>query len=221
MYAEMIRLILSGVWLTVLIFAAVIVLALPLGFLVTLLLRSRVTPLRGLARAYVYVIRGTPLLLQLIFFFYGLYYIPVVGPWISMYLGREEAAILAFVINYSAYFAEIFRGGMNAVDRGQYEASQVLGLTRFQTTVHIAIPQMLRVVLPALTNESVTLVKDSALIYAVGLLDILGRTKDAVNLYASAVPYIFAGILYLALTSLVTLIYRRIETRFRSNVINK
>lgn len=198
---------------TLVLFAFVIVCALPLGFGVTMLSRCKFKPLSWLARGYIYVVRGTPLLLQLLFFCFGLYYIPVIGPTI-MIQNRFAAAVVAFIINYSAYFAEIFRGGLLAVDKGQYEAAQVLGLNRFQTMIKIIIPQMIRVCMPTLNNEAVTLIKDTALLYAVGVVEILSQAKTIVNGSMNISAYLGAAIIYLVLNTILSFGLKRLEKKF-------
>lgn len=156
--------------------------------------------------------RGTPLLLQLLFFVFGLPLIPVIGEYLVM--DRFAAATLAFVLNYAAYFAEIFRGGLLSIDKGQYEAAQVLGLNKWQTTTRIVIPQMIRIALPALANESVTLVKDTALLYAVAVPELLHFAQTAVNRDFTIVPFVMAGVIYLLITAVLTLVFKWLERRF-------
>ncbi|MBQ3034089.1 MAG: amino acid ABC transporter permease [Deferribacterales bacterium] len=206
---------LVGAQTTVLTFIIVIILSLPLGFLVTLAARCPFKPLSWAANFFIYVIRGTPLLLQLLFIYFALPLIPVIGKYLV--LERFTAACLGFVINYSAYFAEIFRGGLLAISKGQYEAAKVLGLGRFQTTFYIIIPQMLRVSLPAISNESITLVKDTALLYAVSVPEVLHVAKAAVNRDASILPFFIAALIYLLMILVLTVLFRRIERRYNFN----
>lgn len=204
---------LEGLVVTVELFAVVLVLALPLGLLITLVARCRVAPLRWIARAYIYVIRGTPLLLQLFFIYFGtkIIYTNLTGEMLNM--GRMTAAVLGFVLNYAAYFAEIFRGGLLAIDKGQYEASKVLGLSRWQTMLRVIFPQMFRVALPSVTNESVTLVKDTSLLYAVSVPEILHYAKVAVNRDSDITAFIIAAIIYLIFNTIVTLVFKLIEKK--------
>ena len=170
-------------------------------------------PLAWLANAYIYVMRGTPLLLQLLFICFGLPMLPVVGEYLVM--DRFTAACLGFVLNYAAYFAEIFRGGLLAVDRGQQEAAQVLGLSRWKSMTLVIIPQMFRVALPAVANESVTLVKDTALLYAVAVPELLHFAQTAVNRDSSITPLFLAGVIYLLMTAVLTLLFKWLERRFK------
>ncbi|MFF2498399.1 amino acid ABC transporter permease [Peribacillus sp. NPDC058075] len=204
---------LEGAQMTVLLFLIAIVLSIPLGFLLTLAVRSKIKPLAWLANTYIYLMRGTPLLLQLLFICFGLPMIPVIGEY--MVLDRFVAACLGFILNYAAYYAEIFRGGLLAIDKGQYEASQVLGLTKWQTMRKIILPQMFRVALPAVSNESVTLVKDTALLYAVAVPELLHFAQTAVNRDFTIVPFFLAGIIYLIMTLILTGFFKFLERRFK------
>jgi len=204
---------LEGAKMTILLFFIALIVSIPLGFLLTLAVRSRMKPLSFLAQAFITVIRGTPLLLQLLFFVFGLPMIPGVGEYLV--LDRFVAATLAFILNYAAYFAEIFRGGLLAIDKGQYEAAQVLGLNRFQTTTKIILPQMFRIALPAVANESMTLVKDTALLYAVAVPELLHFAQTAVNRDFTIFPYFLAGVIYLLITLLLTFFFKWLEKRFK------
>mgnify|MGYP001439546621 FL=1 len=204
--------ILEGAKVTVLLFVIAIITSIPLGFIVTLMVRSRWKLLSLLAQVFIYLMRGTPLLLQLLFFVFGLPLLPIVGEYLV--LDRFVAATLAFILNYTAYFAEIFRGGLLAIDKGQYEAAQVLGLNRFQTMVRIILPQMIRTVLPPVANESITLVKDTALLYAVAVPELLHYAQTAVNRDFTIIPFFIAAIIYLLMTLGLTLFFKFLEKRF-------
>ncbi len=203
---------LQGAKITVLVFFVVIIASLPLGFIVTLLGRSKFKPLSFLITIYITIMRGTPLILQLIFVFYAVPQIPVIGKYLV--LDRIPAALLAFTLNYAAYFAEIFRGGLLAIDKGQSEAAKVLGFNKVQTFIHIIIPQMIRVTLPALSNESITLVKDTSLLTVISIAEISYVAKTAVTRDASVTPLLIAGILYLLLILILTIVLRLIEKKF-------
>jgi polar amino acid transport system permease protein len=204
---------LEGAQMTILLFFIAIIVSVPLGFLLTLAIKSSIKPLSLLAQGYVYIMRGTPLLLQLLLICFGLPMLPLVGEYLV--LDRFVAACLGFVLNYAAYFAEIFRGGLLAIDKGQYEASQVLGLSKWQTTTRIILPQMVRVTLPAIANESVTLVKDTALLYAVAVPELLHYAQTAVNRDFTIVPFFVAGLIYLVMTLFLTFIFKGIERRYK------
>lgn len=203
---------LHGAQTTIALFLIAFVLSLPLGMLLTLAAKSRFRPLAALAKGYIYVMRGTPLLLQLLFICFGLPVLPVIGEYLVF--DRFTAAGIGFVLNYAAYFAEIFRGGLLAIDRGQYEAAQVLGLSRWQTMTRVIIPQMIRVALPAISNEAVTLVKDTALLYAVAVPELLHFAQTAVNRDFTIVPFFVAGVIYLLMTLLLTWLFKGLERRF-------
>jgi len=204
---------LEGAQVTVLLFLIAIAVSIPLGFVLTLAVRSNIKPLAWFANGYIYLMRGTPLLLQLLFFVFGLPLLPIVGEYLVF--DRFAAACLGFILNYAAYFAEIFRGGLLSVDKGQYEASQVLGLNKWQTMTRVILPQMFRVALPAVANESVTLVKDTALLYAVAVPELLHFAQTAVNRDFTIVPFFFAGIIYLMITLVLTLFFKWLERRFK------
>lgn len=204
---------LEGAQMTILLFFIAIIVSVPLGFLLTLAVKSSLKPVSLLAQGYIYVMRGTPLLLQLLLICFGLPMLPVVGEYLV--LDRFVAACLGFILNYAAYFAEIFRGGLLAIDKGQYEASQVLGLSKWQTTTRIILPQMFRVTLPAIANESVTLVKDTALLYAVAVPELLHYAQTAVNRDFTIVPFFVAGLIYLIMTLVLTFIFKGIERKYK------
>lgn len=204
---------LEGAQVTILTFFIVILISIPLGFLFTLGVRSRFKPLSWLIQSYIYVMRGTPLLLQLLVICFGLPMLPVVGQYLVF--DRFLAAVIGFILNYAAYFAEIFRGGLLAIDKGQYEAAQVLGMNRWQTMTRIILPQMFRVTLPAVTNETITLVKDTALLYAVAVPELLHYAQTAVNRDFTIVPFFLAGLIYLLITLVLTFVLKRIELRVK------
>lgn len=203
---------LQGAKMTILVFFVVIIASIPLGFFVTLLGKSKFKPVSWLVNIYITIMRGTPLILQLFFVYFALPYVPLIGPYIE--LDRLQAALTAFILNYAAYFAEIFRGGLMAIDKGQYEAAKVLGFNKIQTFINIIIPQMIRVSLPALSNEAITLVKDTSLLYVISIAEISYVAKTAVTRDASVFPLVIAGAFYLLLILILTIILRLIEKKF-------
>jgi polar amino acid transport system permease protein len=203
---------LQGMVITLSVFAVTIVCSLPLGFMFTLMARSRIKPIKSLAKGYIYVVRGTPLLLQIMFVYFGLPLLPVVGDYLIF--GRFTAACLAFCMNYAAYFAEIFRGGLLAIDKGQYEAAKVLGLTKIETMIRVVIPQMIRVCLPAISNETITLVKDTALVTVIGVAEILHYAKTAVNRDGDTFAFLVAAALYLLINFVITMVFKKLETKY-------
>ena len=194
----------QGAALTLQIFFWTLVGSLPLGILVSLGLTSKIKPLKWVLEIYVWLMRGTPLLLQLIFVFYGL---PIIG----IVFERYDAALVAFILNYAAYFAEIFRGGFQSVDQGQFEAARVLRLSYWQTLRKIIIPQVIKIVIPSIGNEVINLLKDSSLVYVIGLGDLLRAGNVATSRDVTLVPLMLVGLIYLILVGICTLILRQVE----------
>lgn len=199
--------ILHGAEITLKIYVVTIIFSIPLGILCAMGKLSKIKPLRWLLEIYTWVLRGTPLLLQLFFVYFGL-------RTMGIDIGREMAAYIAFVINYGAYFTEIFRAGIQSIDRGQYEAAKALGMNYRQTMKSIVIPQAIKVVLPPTGNEAVTLIKDTALCSVIALADILRNSKAMVSKHASIEGFIIAAILYLIMTFVIINIFKYIEKRF-------
>ena len=197
----------EGLITTLEVFGLTLLLSVPLGICIALCRLTKVKLISDITQLYIWIMRGTPLLLQLIFVFFGL---PIVG----INLDRFTAALIAFVLNYGAYFGEIFRCGIEAVDVGQYEAAEVLGLTPAQTFMRIILPQMIKMVLPPVANEVITLVKDTSLVYVVGLGELLRAGKIASNRDASLTPLVVVAIFYLLLTAVLTKIFKRLEERY-------
>ena len=204
---------LVGAQTTILLFIIAIVVSIPLGFALTLALRSSIKPISWLAQIYIYVMRGTPLLLQLLIITFGLPMIPVIGEYLI--LDRFVAATLGFILNYAAYFAEIFRGGLLGIDKGQYEAAKVLGFNKWQTTRKVILPQMFRIALPSVANESITLVKDTALLYAVAVPELLHFAHTAVNRDFTIITFFVAGVIYLIMTIILSMFFKWLEKRFK------
>ena len=163
-----------------------------------------------LCKTYVWIFRGTPLLLQLFFFYY---FFPLVldMPGMSVFV----TVLLTFVLNYAAYFAEIYRGGINSIDIGQYEAAHSLGLSRRQTMMDIIMPQTMKAILPPVVNEAITLVKDTALASTLPIIDLMKATNSAVNRTSDVTPYFFAAVIYLLMTFVLSLLARRLEKYFK------
>lgn len=190
------------------IFFLTLLFSLPLGLLVCVGRTSRIRPLSIFIRLYISVMRGTPLMLQLLVVYFGPYYIFNIQ--ISMAY-RFYAVILAFVINYAAYFAEIYRGGFQSIPQGQREASHVLGYSKTQTFFVILIPQMFRRVLPSITNEVITLVKDTSLAFAIAYTEMFTIAKQLASAQASVMPYIIAGVFYYIFNFVVAMIMEYME----------
>lgn len=198
---------LQGAIETLKLFFLTLIFALPLGLPVALGSNSKFLPVKWLSRCYVWIFRGTPLLLQLFFVYFGL---GVMG----IRFDRFTAAILAFVLNYAAYFAEIYRAGIQSIDYGQHEAAKTLGFTPWKTMKHIVLPQAFAQIIPPVCNETITLIKDTALVTAIGVAELLKAAKDAVNRDVDPAAYFWAALIYLILTFTLTMLYQKIEKRF-------
>ncbi len=198
---------LAGTQQTFIIFCLTLLFALPLGLPIAFGGMSRFSPLRWLAKAYVWVFRGTPLMLQIFFFFYCL---PLFVP---LKMDRLTTAVFTFVLNYAAYFAEIYRGGIQSIERGQREAAKSLGFTGWQTMRLIVIPQALRRIIPPVSNEVITLIKDTALVYVIGVPELLKAAKDANNRDVNPTAYFVAALIYLLFTFVLTVASQRLEKR--------
>lgn len=198
---------LSGAGLTLKLFFWTLIGSLPLGIIVSLGLTSRFKILKAILGFYVWIMRGTPLLLQLIFVFYGL---PIVG----IVFQRYDAALFAFILNYAAYFAEIFRGGLQSIDSGQFEAARLLNLSYGQTIRKIVIPQVVKIVIPSIGNEVINLVKDSSLVYVIGLGDLLRAGNVATTRDVTLVPLVLVALIYLLMVGVCTFILRKVESRY-------
>ncbi|WP_067782481.1 amino acid ABC transporter permease [Actinomyces vulturis] len=196
----------SGLLIVLETFAITLLASLPLGLVVAAGRMSSFAPLRWISQAYIALMRGTPLLLQLIFVYYGL-------PNVGIVFDRLPAAIFAFILNYAAYFAEIYRGGLEAIPRGQYEAARTLGFDRITTYRRIILPQLVKRVLPPISNEIITLVKDTSLVYAIGVVDMMRVTQQEMNKTASLVPLIYSGGAYLLIVVILTFFLQRAEKR--------
>lgn len=206
---EILPSLMSGLKMTLGVFFITIIGSVPLGIIVALGMKSPYFTIRWLINGYIWVMRGTPLLLQLIFVYYGLGMMGITFP-------RFEAAAIAFIVNYAAYLAEIFRGGLQAIPRGQYDAAKVLGFTRVQTFFKIIVPQVIKIIVPSFGNEVINLVKDTSLVYVIGLGDLLRAGNIAASRDVTLVPYLLVGLIYLLMTAVVTVLLRRSETRLNS-----
>jgi polar amino acid transport system permease protein len=202
----------EGLLVTVKLFAITIVISIPLGLIVSLGRVSKFRPLQWIISAYLWVFRGTPLMLQLFFVYFGLPSIYIAGASISF--EAFPAAVIAFVLNYAAYFAEIFRGGILSVNKGQYEASKALGFTSWQTMRYIVVPQMIRTVIPPVANETITLVKDTALASVISIIDLLKKAQEAVARDANVTAYLVVAVFFLAITFVLTMLFHYVERRF-------
>ncbi len=199
----------EGLIVSVEIFALTLLFSLPLGLLVSFGRMSRIKPVRYLVNFYISIMRGTPLMLQLIVVYFAPYY--VFGKTINGF--RFPAVIIAFSINYAAYFAEIYRGGIESMPKGQYEAAEVLGFNRFQTFFKIIFPQVIKRILPAVTNETITLVKDTSLAFVLAEVEMFTMAKQIAAKDASIMPLMVAGLFYYVFNALVAMVMDRFEKK--------
>lgn len=198
---------LQGLKIVLLIFCITLIISIPLGAVIALLRLSKNKVIRLITQCYILIMRGTPLLLQMIVIFYGL-------PLLGITFDRFVAGIIAFFLNYAAYFAEIFRGGIESIDKGQYEAAKVLGFDKITMYKKIILPQVIKRILAPISNEVITLVKDTSLIYILGLNDILRIAQIASNRETSLVPLFEAGLIYLVFVAILTKGFELVEKKF-------
>ena len=197
----------QGMMRTFLIFALTLVGSLPLGMIVALLRKSRFAPVRGIIKTYISIMRGTPLMLQLLVWYFGPFYLFGwnIGNW------RFPAIIVGFVLNYAAYFAEIYRGGIESIPAGQYEAAEVLGYTKTQTFMRIILPQVVKIIMPSVTNEVITLVKDTSLAFTLAYQEVFSLAKQISASQTSFMPFVIAGVFYFVANYIVEIVMARIE----------
>ena len=200
----------SGLGVSAQIFIITLVLSLPLGILLSLLRVSGVSVIKNLAGVYIYIMRGTPLMLQILFIYYGL---PLIlGN--SFQMNDFFFFFIAFVANYASYFAEIFRGGIQSIGKGQYEGAQVLGFNYSQTMRYIILPQVVKRVLPPLGNETITLLKDTSLVYILAMNDLMRVTRSIVQRDFDTTAFLVAGVFYLVCTFVLTKILTWLENKY-------
>ena len=207
-FMEVTMQLLDGFRVTLLIFFVTLGCALPLGLVITFGSMSRFKPLRWLTRTFVWIIRGTPLMLQIMVVFYG----PgLIFEWRA--LPRLTAVLVAFIINYAAYFSEIYRGGIESIPRGQYEAGQVLGMTRSQVFFRVILFQVVKRIVPPLGNETITLVKDTSLARVISVIELVKAAQDIVGLKSIIWPIFYVGAFYLLFSGLLTVLFDRLEKK--------
>lgn len=204
---DTILLMLDGSTITLEIFCITLALSLPLGLFAALGRLSHFRPLSRLLEIYIWIMRGTPLMLQLLFVYFAL-------PMVGILLPDIAAALLAFILNYAAYFAEIFRSGIQAVPRGQFEAARALGMSAPLTMRRIVLPQVLRITLPPVSNETINLVKDTSLVYILAMNDLLRVARTIVQREFDMTPFLIAGLFYLAMTAVLTYGFKKLEAYY-------
>ena len=197
----------GGMWKTFLIFALTLIGSLPLGMVVALLRKSRWGIIRGIISVYISIMRGTPLMLQLLVWYFGPFYLFGwnIGNW------RFPAIIVGFVLNYAAYFAEIYRGGIESIPVGQYEAAEVLGYTKTQTLMRIILPQVVKIIMPSVTNEVITLVKDTSLAFTLAYQEVFSLAKQISASQTSFMAFLIAGVFYFVANYIVEIAMNRVE----------
>lgn len=209
-FGTMMGLLLSGLQFTAIIFVITLVGALPLGVLVALGRMSKFKPLSLLVQFYISVMRGTPLMLQLMMWMFGPFYLfgASMGPdW------KYFACCIGFILNYAAYFGEIYRSGIQSIPRGQYEAAEVLGYSGAQTFCRIVLPQVVKRILPSITNEVITLVKDTSLAFSIGVIEMFSVAKQLVASQVSMMPFVIAAVFYWVFNLLIDMLAGRLERR--------
>lgn len=200
----------GGMWVSIQIFVVTLVFSLPLGLLVSFGRMSKNRVIQAIVKFYISVMRGTPLMLQLMVVYFGPYYL------LGIKVGNDYrliAAFIGFVINYAAYFAEIYRSGIQSMPAGQYEASKLLGYSRAQTFVRIIFPQVVKRILPSVTNEVITLVKDTSLAFTISVLEMFAVAKAMASSQTSLIPFVAAGLFYYVFNLVVAVGMEYIEKR--------
>ena len=199
----------QGMGKNISIFFLTLLFSIPLGILVSVARMSKSRILRTIMRVYISIMRGTPLMLQLLVVYFGPYYLFKMS--IRNY--RFTAVILGFAINYAAYFAEIFRGGIESMSPGQYEAAEVLGYTRIQCFFRIILPQVVKRILPSITNEVITLVKDTSLAFTLAYQEVFSLSKQLSSSQTSFMPFLIAGIFFYIFNAIVAFVMERLEKK--------
>ena len=200
----------EGMVTTIWIFAVTLLLALPFGMIVAFGRMSKNVIIRNIVRVYISIMRGTPLMLQLLVVYFGPYFI------FGMRLtpnSQNLAVIIGFTLNYAAYFVEIYRSGIESMPAGQYEAAAVLGYSKSQTFFHIILPQVIKRILPSITNEVITLVKDTTLAFSIGVMELFTRSKELAAAWSNVIPYVGAGIFYYIFNFVVAWIMELFEKK--------
>ena len=209
-FSVMMGILMEGFALTAEIFLITLVGSLPLGVVVALARMSKFKPLAWLAQLYISILRGTPLMLQLMAIMFGPYYL------FGLNMGSDWkfwACAIGFILNYAAYFAEIYRSGIQSIPRGQYEAAEVLGYSKLQTFMKIVLPQVVKRILPAMSNEIITLVKDTSLAFVLGIMEMFSQAKAIAASQVSMLPYVIAGVIYWVFNFIVEIVLTRIEKK--------
>ncbi len=198
----------DGFGITLLIFGITLAASLPLGLIITFGSMSKIPPIKWITKVFVWIIRGTPLMLQIILIFYG----PGLLNW-DVKLPRLTAVLIAFVINYSCYFSEIYRGGIESISKGQYEAGQVLGMTKTQIFFKIVLFQVVKRIVPPMGNEIITLVKDTSLARVIAVAELVKAAENIISVKGIIWPLFYVGAFYLLFSALLTMLLNFAEKK--------
>lgn len=204
---KLVLLLLEGMVVSLQIFALTLIFAIPLGLVISFGRRSKHIIISGVTSIYISIMRGTPLILQLLVVYFAPSYV------FDAKVGRFTAAVIAFILNYAAYFAEIFRGGIESIPKGQYEAGEVLGFTKLQVFFKIILPQVIKRVLPPISNEVITLVKDTALVTVIGVEEMFRIAQNASSRVSSVRPLFVAGAFYYVMNLIVAQVFTFAEKK--------
>lgn len=213
MFETVLKALMEGFVKALEIFGLTLLGALPLGLLISFGSMSKFAPIKYLTRGFVWIIRGSPLMLQLLIIFYGPGYLFGVNIWGYGSNARFIAAIVAFIINYGCYFSEIYRGGIESIPKGQYEAGQVLGMSKVQVFSKVVLPQVFKRIVPPMSNEIITLVKDTSLVRVIGVYELIFAGEKFITSSGIVWPLFFTGVFYLLFNGLLTILFGRIEKK--------
>lgn len=204
---NLIQILFSGIGTTLKIFIITLVLSVPCGLIVALCRNSKSKIVKAIMKIHILIIRGTPIMLQIIFVYFAPYYI------LGLTYDRFTAIIVAFVINYSAYFSEIFRSGINSIPKGQYEAAYTLGFNKIQTFLLIILPQVTKIVLPSMSNEVISLMKTTSLAQIIGVTEMFALAQKQSSYNFSVIPLCLAAVYYLILVFLISVVFNKLERK--------
>lgn len=199
----------EGFGISLLIFLVTLIFSLPLGLIITFGSMSKIKIIKYIVKGFVWIIRGTPLMLQIIIVFYG------PGLWLDVSIKnfRFTAVIIAFVINYACYFSEIYRGGIESISKGQYEAGYVLGMNKTQIFFKIILPQVVKRIIPSISNEVITLVKDTSLARVIAIVELIKVAEEVSIITGALWPLLYTGLFYLIFSGLLTILFNKIEKK--------
>ena len=198
----------QGLFTTILIFILTLLFAIPLGIVVAIAQNSKNKILNAIIKIYILIIRGTPMMLQIIFIYFAPYYL------FKLSYDRFLAVIIAFVINYAAYFSQIFRSGILSIPKGQKEAAFTLGFSKTQTFFKIILPQVIKRILPSISNEVISLVKTTSLAQIIGVTEVFALAQKQASFQFSILPLCIAALIYLALCTIITFVFNKLEKKF-------